>query len=374
MSKKNSTGFCPSNLQRRELCPGSLRMEKDLPPDTYTRNQDNIRLHALIDSELALIYGFELSSDSVSVDFESREDAEITKLTIKKLVAIIGSNSILTGYLKKRLKYRYLGCDIYHGRPDVLLNGTDRTIVINWLPGHQDYAESALILRSKAYALAAAQEFPDKIIEIHYFNPFTGQHLKHNFNSISGLAGDIGNIILRCREPNAPLIPGPEQCKFCLAAEQGTCPAFMKTVDMTLNDADDLLPLPSLGHLEEGELCSLYHKCKTISKLLDRVESRIKKQCRENGNCGNLTLKTISGGREIKDINSAFQRLSGSFTTNDFLNFCSLSVSRLEKEYAGKQKELKLTNTEKEAKEKFSAILNDLILYKPDKQMLIDKF
>ncbi len=373
MSEKNTTGFSPSNLLRRELCPGSLRMEKDLSFNPEERNPENIRLHALIDSELALVYGFEPAANSESVHFETREETETVKTIIKKLFEIIGPNSILAGYLQKHLKYSYLGRDIYHGCPDLLLNGTAGVIIVNWIPSHQDSAESVFILRSKAYALAASQKFPDKPVEIHYFNPLTGRHLRHDFGSTGELAGEIGNIVLRCREPEAPLIPGYEQCKFCLAAEQGICPAFMKTVDVTVSEAGKLLPLPSLGHLKESELCTLYHKCKTIGKLLERVEGKIKKQCQEKGICGNLMLKNLSGGREIKDINSAFQRLNSSFTTNDFLSFCSLSVARLEKEYAWKQKELKLTDTEKDAKEKFAAILSDLIVQKPDKQMLVER-
>ena len=107
-------------------------------------------------------------------------------------------------------------------------------------------------------------------------------------------------------------------------------------------------------------------------KLLGRVEERIRAVCGESGQCGSLEVKTISGGREILDIEAALARLNGLFTPGEFLEFCTLSASRLEKGYADKLKASGRVKTEKEGKAACDEVMHGLITDKAPRRMIVE--
>ena len=66
--------------------------------------------------------------------------------------------------------------------------------------------------------------------------------------------------------------------------------------------------MPSLADLPAETLVELKRKCDLVAKLGERVDNRIKAICEESGSCGPYRLKESSGGREIKDIQAAFDK------------------------------------------------------------------
>ena len=133
--------------------------------------------------------------------------------------------------------------------------------------------------------------------------------------------------------------------------------------------AETLVPMPSLADLPAETLVELKRKCDLVAKLGERVDNRIKAICEESGSCGPYRLKESSGGREIKDIQAAFDKSGMDAAT--FLNCCTASVSKLEKAYAKELKESGVFKTEKEGKEKFNVELSELITFKPPKKQLV---
>ncbi len=372
MTEHTHYDFSPSNFRKRELCPGSCRMEKNLPSFREEPNPEAERIRNLIDSELVLIYGFELAGELPETDYESAEDAECIKKMIRKLYGIIGDRTILGGSLKSTVSYSYLGKKLFEGRPDLILLGTNRVIVVNWQVSWQLNTAGAERLRAAAYALGAMQTFDRPTVEVHSYNPWLEQYSSEVFDDQHALLAELSGIISACGQEDAPLVPGREQCRYCRAAAHGTCPAFLKTAELVAAEAGELEACPSLSHLPEQELCRLYHSCKMIEKLMNRIESRIRTVCEEKGQCGNLALKQISGGREIKDINAAFDKVDGVLSSTEFLTFCTVSASQLEKGYARKLKSAGKTKTEKEAKAIFSEIMHDLVQDKPPRKMLTE--
>lgn len=364
--------FGPSSLERRELCPGSWRLEKDLPSVETKDSIEGTELHkSIADLISAFVIG---KSDSDAVNPCSNDDLDVNlqKMFDFFLEVYKSAGEGAEVFVERRVSWKYLGKEQFFGSADVLIVCKEKVIVIDWKTGHRPVIEAADNPQGAAYALAAMQEFEKDVADVCFFNPVIGQRSSHTFNDKKGIERYIIRVISACNKEDAPLVTGESQCRYCKAAAHGVCPELAKTADLVAKEAEALVPLPSLSELSPEALCELKKKCDLIAKLGERVDNRIKAICAESGQCGIYTLKESSGGREIKDINSAFNLVKETMNPEEFLSCCSASVSKLEKLFAKNKKDSGSVKTEKEGKEEFANILSDLIEEKPKKKALVE--
>jgi len=353
--------FGPSSLKRRELCPGSFRMEKDLPSVDTEESKSGTNLHEIIAKILS-------GDDTLVVPME---DAELVRMMEDKFYEIRGTEP-KDFFIEKQLSFSYCGIEQLSGTADVVIVLNDRIIIIDWKTGHRPVEEASDNVQGAAYALAAMQEFKKEIAEVHFYNPRIKQDSFHTFTNRNALASYIMRVISSCMKGNAPIIPGEEQCRYCKAAAHGTCPMLAKTAEITATRAEELIPLKSLSALTVDELCELKRRCDLVAKLGERVDNRIKAVCEESGSCGRWRLKEVSGGKEIKDINAVFSAVSGVLDAPKFLEACSVSVSKLKGAYATVLKESGAFQTKKEGEAQFMSTLSELIFEKPPKKQLVE--
>lgn len=355
--------FGPSSLERRELCPGSFRMEKDLPSVETEDSKSGTSLHEAI----ALVLEGRASEVSISP-----EDADLVKLMEDKFYEIKGTEP-KDFFIEKQLSFSYCGIEQFSGTADVLIVAGDRVIIIDWKTGHRPVAEAADNIQGAGYALSAMQTFVKNVAEVHFFNPRIKQDSAHTFTDKNALAAYIMRVISSCQKEDAQLVQGEKQCRYCKAAAHGTCPMLTKTAETTAIKAEELIQLKSLSDLTVDELCELKRRCDLVAKLGERVDNRIKAVCEESGSCGRWTLKEVSGGKEIKDINAAFNAVSGILDASKFLDACSVSVSKLKDAFASVLKENGTFRTKKEGEAQFMATLSELIFEKPSKKQLVER-
>lgn len=355
----------PSSLERRELCPGSFRLEKDLPDVPSEAAEEGTRLHA----EVA-----QMITEFVENNKRPEPSDSLAYQAFCKFVEIVNLAGNPEDILvERRLEFKYAGIVQYYGFSDVLVIYPEKVLVIDFKFGYLPVTEAENNMQGAGYALAAMQIFHKDTAEVHFINPRINQHTFCAFYDRGALASCIMGIIAKCKEDDAPLKPGESQCKYCKAAAHGTCPALHAEAENTVAVAEKLLPLPSLAELSVEDLCTLKEKCDIIAKLGERVDSRIKAVCETDGACGGYFLKVTSGGREITDINAAFDRVSGDVEAGEFLAACNCSVSKLEKLYAAKMKTEGRYKTEKEGKAVFADIMAGLIADKPPRKVLTKK-
>ena len=352
--------FGPSSFERRELCPGSYRMEMDLPSVESPDAQEGTRKHEEIAKAIDAFY----HGEGVTIDIADDD----VKAAMEKVVDIVSGNGddVRTEY---RLSYSYCGIEKYRGTADVVVVAPEKVIIIDFKFGHRAVNDAADNPQGALYALAAMQEFRKDVADVHFINPVIHQYSSHTFNGKSPIAAYAARVMAACMKEDAPLVQGEIQCRYCKAAAHGTCPAIAKTAEVVAVKAETLVPMPSLADLPAETLVELKRKCDLVAKLGERVDNRIKAICEESGSCGPYRMKEISGGREIKDIQTAFEKSGMDAAT--FLNCCTASVSKLEKAYAKELKESGVFKTEKEGKEKFNAELSELITSKPPKKQLV---
>lgn len=366
---KTHHGFSPSNLERRDLCPGSFRLEKDLPSVTSELSEEGTRLHA---ETAAMITGY-LEQKITPEPSESLAYPAFLKFREIYEQAKSEYEDPQDGpavYVETRLAFKYAGIVQYYGFADVLIVTQKKVIVIDWKFGYLPVEDAENNHQGAGYANAAMQMFKHEKADVHFFNPRINQDSFCTFEDRAAISSYIMGVIARCKAENAPIVTGEKQCKYCKAAAHGTCPAYMKKVETAAIVAEKLLPLPSLADLTMEQLCRLKERCDLIAQLSERVDYRIKVICLTEGACGEYYIKESSGGREISDINAAFERVSGDIEAGEMLSACSVSVSKLEKLYAAKLKAAGRYKTEKEGKAAFAEIMAELIVERPKKKVL----
>lgn len=355
--------FGPSSLERRELCPASYRLEEGLPSFETEHAKDGTEKHA---KAAAMIEAFKAGKPI------EEEDEAVVRAFDKFREILPETDQPVDIFTERPLSYKYCGIEQYRGTSDVVIVTAEKIVIIDFKFGHRPVEDAANNIQGAAYALAAMKEFQRDVAEVHFCNPVIGQYSSHTFNDWTGIAQYILGVINRCKQEGAPAVPGEVQCRYCKAAYHGTCPALAKTAELAAVKAEELVSLPSLSELPAETLVELKRKCDLVAKLADRVDNRIRTICEAEGSCGPFKLKTVSGGREIPEITEAFKRLDKVFTAEEYLGFCTLSVSKLEKGFAAKKKQNGEFKTEKEAKIQFCTELSDLIRQKPDKRTLVE--
>lgn len=358
--------FGPSSLERRELCPASYRLEDGLPSVSSEHAEEGTRLHA----EIAELIHRE-REELIYQDCIPEEDRDMLLAAYGLFRSVLDECGIFSVYVERRLSFSYLGMELLFGRSDVVIVTDDRVVIIDWKFGHRQVEEAANNIQGAAYALSAMQEFKKDKSEVIFFNPRIRQLSRHLFTDRTGMTRYVIGVIGACKLDNARAVPGEVQCRYCKAAAHGTCPALARDTELMADKAEALVPLPSLAELSADELVSLKRKCDLIAKLGERVDNRIRAICEESGSCGCFKIKEVSGGREMKDIGAAYAKLKGLFSAEEFLSFCSLSVSKLEKGFAKALKEKGMAGTEKAAKEVFAVDFDALIEVRPPKKNLV---
>lgn len=357
--------FSPSTLERREACPASYKLEEGLPSfDTENAKEGTLKHAAIAELITAYVDGKPLP-DIDDVDVKSAFDKFL------EILREIPDNDLQI-FTERKLSYRFCGLEVYNGTADVVIVTPEKVVVIDWKFGHKEVTEAANNPQGAAYALAAMQEFYRKLADVHFYNPVIRQHSNYTFEGMEGIRDYVMGVIAECKRDSAPAVAGEKQCRYCKAAYYGTCPAYAEFAAKTAAIAKRLDVLPKLSDLPDDFLCELAGKFKVVAKFADRVTEEIKARCAEKGACGSYVLKTTSGGKEIPDINAAFNAISSVFKAEEFLTYCKVSEPALRKAYAAKMKENGVCTSLKDGEKLFAESMGELIQQKAPRQVLAE--
>ncbi len=347
-------------MERRELCPASFRLEKDLPSFDTEHSIDGTDKHAQI---AALISG-EVSINEIADDAIRSAYEEFLRIRS-------GYSESAKVYVEKRVSFSYCGIEQFFGTADVLIVDGDVAAVIDWKFGHREVDAACNNSQGASYALCAMQMFGVKSVDVYFVNPVIWQKTDAVFdaeNDKENLARYFMGVIARCQENDAPICAGEKQCRYCKAAHFGTCPAVAKNTTDLVKTAE---ALPKLSELSDEKMLDLLAKVEGVEKFCERIKNERERRVEASGEWQGWRFKEMSGGREISDINAAFSALSESITRDEFLECCSVSVAKIEKKYAAKLKENGVFKTEKEGKERFAELTIGIVADKPRRRTLV---
>jgi len=359
--------FGPSSLRRRELCPGSYRMEEGLPEVESDVAARGTRLHGAI---AEMISGVSVNDTDEDTDITSDDMALVTDMFDYFASELRQFGEAKTIATEQRLSYKLYGEELYFGSSDVVLVAHDMATIIDWKTGFREVAPAEDNLQGAAYALAAMQTYGVGLVKVAFYNPVIHQISEHAYTDATGIAQSILGIIETAKAADAPCRPGEEQCRYCKAAAAGCCPAYMAEHEQAVATAT-AEPRVIITRLNDEQLVDLYERCRLVGRLADNVERELKGRCELSGSICGWGIKTTSGGREAVDINQMFNALKDFLGPDEFLQCCKLSVSQLEKKYAKARKETGAFKTEKDARTHFAELVGELIRDAPERKSLV---
>jgi hypothetical protein len=307
-------------------------MEKDLPDVKTKESEQGDRLHdfsAHPEYERRL-----LSPDEQSL-------LRIADYLEQQVFDAVGLEGVYVDYREHELENEFIS-----GHPDLLrFYPTENVSIITdrkfgWAP--VDRADVNLQMR--VYAVLAPT--PDVYVAILQPRAAAADRLtiaKYNADSKAAASNQIKAILARCEAPDAPLVAGEEQCRYCRA--RAICPALREAVEEQLVVFDDLnrdLSKPAkVGRIEarlaqatDKQLGDLFRACALARLVNDPLGDEIRRRIAD----GQMEGYSLSKEVEVRKIANARRAISllvlrGLLTRDQVLELCELGIGRVEDKY-----------------------------------------
>ncbi len=359
-----------SNLRRRQLCPGSQRMEFGLPEDESEESKEGVLLHD---------YDAHPEYDRSLLSPERRDLLErnfnLKQQIAQRLDAVIGSPVV------SPLREPHLHNDLISGTPDLVtfFRNEDYTTWVNDSKfGYSVVERAELNLQLRVYAVLVHDFQEQKPRQI--FVSITQPRLpyderitlaEYGEDDIHASRVEIKDILDAAAKEDAPLIAGEEQCRYCKA--KMICPEFQRTMTvptLAIRPEQALSKTAREAYLEQKlsectdaqieQLLLARSLAGMISNpLLDEARKRI-----ANGGLRNHFLTKPKQERVITDAQRAVALLAlGKVATRDeILGLARFPLGELEEKYRERAK-----CTWKEAREKIDKVLQSVIEIREEK-------
>ena len=342
--------YSPSSMERRYLCPASMRLEKDMPEFTSEAAEAGTRIH---EQAAGLINGNEGLVPLTDCYEQERAEKIADFFNAKKTEGDCETFSV-----ERKLSFNYpFGGELFNGTADALLVHRNGSVsVFDWKTGQNPVTEAESNWQGAMYALAAAQEFGVHEASVTFYNPTINQVTKADFT-----ADDLDNIEIRvmdaiaaCEKEDAPCVPSLNACRYCKAAMGGTCKAFREWMARCTT-----IPKISIAELPDDVLAAEYERVTDAAKkYAEALKLELQKRAADKGNCGGYEIKVREGARQISDIEAVLNALSDTITREDMLSVCKVPITALQNLFAEKYRN-RFVGTKVTAKE-INGVFRDL--------------
>ena len=238
----------PSSLARRVLCPGSYRMEAG-QPDTAGPDADRGRvLHCLIEECIRAEIGtHDVTAARAAVAALESYDANAIDFCMAHFHPVyagfknLDGGKVLTEY---RVDLTGIAPEIGHGTVDLAFVLPNKFVLVHDFKfGQLPVDPAPRNLQLAAYVLGLAQEFNCPEGKAVLIQPAINHVSEHVYTRAEmGLAlTNLRAIVAGCLKPDAPVVPGEKQCRYCRAA--AICLPLARRVDaLPIKPVDQLTP------------------------------------------------------------------------------------------------------------------------------------
>jgi len=294
----------PSSRHRWALCPGSIREEAKYPeqesgPAAVDGTHSHTLLEHCIKNDLvnpSSMIGVKMTDHEGEfvVDAARAERVEVAMYYIRSVV--IGHNGLCQVLTEQKVDPAYLlGRDDLSGTVDCQIIGGDVLELIDYKDGMGVVsAKDNLQLEQYAYGVLAGYKlpingnYPFKTVRMTIIQPklkLKGMNpITSHDRSVHDLLTNMGTIVLQAAAtdaPDAPLVPGESQCKFCRA--KGSCaalagnvmkevgimfqPVVTQTLDVAQQSADK-----DPSTMDDAQIAQILEAAPLMRQLLEGVE------------------------------------------------------------------------------------------------------
>ena len=316
----------PSKRSRWALCPGSIREEAKYP-DTGGGPAaiDGTHSHTLLEKCIkeqwvaSALVGYDLKDHegvfAVDADRAARVQLAldyIDERSVGGLLPVIAETKVDPAFL--------LGRDDLSGTVDVQILGGDTLELIDYKDGMNIVdAKDNMQLEQYAYGVLAGYKLPvngaypfqyvrmtiiQPKLALRGMNPITSHTV-----TVSDLLANMGTIVAQAAatdKPDAPLVPGESQCKYCRA--KGSCsalannvmkevgimfqPVVTQTLDVAQQSADK-----DPSTMDDAQIAQIMEAAPLMRQLLEGVEKEALRRLEAGQTIAGLKLVNGRGSR-----------------------------------------------------------------------------
>lgn len=230
--------------------------------------------------------------------------------------------------------------------------------------GYKSVTPAVANLQLRMYAIGGAQKWKSETVVVAVTQPRLpfDERLTmavYTQDDIARSSKELDWILLACKQPDAPLVAGEEQCRYCKA--KMLCPAYKeKFMSVTVRGNR------SLAECNDDELDQIL----VAIAFADHIKDQARDEARSRvaaGRMPNYKLGKESENRDVVDVRKAmsFLQLRGDLSDRDIKECMSISLGSLEEKVR-----LRKNCTWKVAKEIVGETLEPVISRSPRKQSL----
>jgi hypothetical protein len=242
-------------------------------------------------------------------------------------------------------------------------------VIVDKKMGYKEVAPAAANYQLRTYAIGGAEEWDAENIVVAITQPRLPYEQRVTMASygredIEASRAELASIRATSRRPDAPLVAGEEQCRYCRA--KAKCPAFTSQL-VPLDQGKELVT--TLGQLTVTQRDSLIRAC----KFSDYIKDPLYDHEREVIAAGGESLYTLGKTQEMRKVIDpkravALFALRGDLTRDEVLACSKPSLTKIEETLREKKK-----CTWKEAKEIVEDTIGSVIERDQKKQSLLRK-
>jgi len=327
--------FSPSTLAALERCPGRANLCQSVPDiEPGEAAQEGTLLH----SAMAMIAMDPMLPWDKGL---SKEQIELVDVCENFLVGIFLSCGGASYHVEKKLSLvGGDGKEITNGTPDIYIldEAHAKAYLIDYKFGWAEIEETPDNLQMAAYAAMIWQNHPSvETVEAFLLQPRTNSKSSHVFISeqILNAIGQIFTIVKRASAPDAPLVPGKMQCRYCKAAT--VCPKLHgEALDIAA------LSLPAVSRPSDIEALAakmpeLIERVELFEPLCEKIWDTATWLIGQGYAIPGWKLNPGNKVRKVVDLNALYNIMAdGGVSTEEFLGICTAKIGQCEAMYADK--------------------------------------
>jgi hypothetical protein len=288
-----------SSIHRLAACPGSWRLEKGQPDTVSAESESGTRIHAW------------LAGEDVSLTPEESELAEACVSQAERIIDCWSEGMIYDTHHERRLWLEVSpGIRVMSGQADLIAVAGRRGIILDYKTGRGEVQDPTDNLQLRALAVLASLNLSLTEITVAIIQPLATSApklCKYTVQDLSFAHLELLRLIVESQKPDAPLIPGDRQCKYCKATL--ICPARRQQLDQLA-----LTTIHETGlTVSNQDLVALLDKCGPAAKLIGQIKAEAFRRAEEDPEAWRelgFEIQTPKGRNEISDIATVTNRLN----------------------------------------------------------------
>jgi hypothetical protein len=334
-----------SNIARRALCPGSERLEDGLPEEQSEQADEGVLLHGFM---------AEKGASRANLKPYQRDLLNTAERLVRQIFEQVqnqfGDLSIGNGGFERELWLHYGIKPLFPGHCDLWEYIAEKKllIIVDHKFGYKIVTPAAANLQLRAYAAMGAEQHDCEHVVVAITQPrlLVEDRLTmavYSRDDIKASRRQLYEIWDACKAPDAPLVAGEEQCRYCKA--KLICPAYKAKIDA----GTSIIPFPSTDlsrTAREAQVEQRLQQCSdeqltaileavTFSEFIKELARDIARERIRAGQMSGYKLGKETEVREITDTAGAIRLalLNLNLPQEAVIAACKLAVGKIEEAY-----------------------------------------